>query len=247
VDYKTNDAMHIWLADLHGAPSEITLPYFDCAHWNSFIEARDKGLDFFANKLEFEEKNAFYKDLFELVPGLPEEAMESYLNARGLAISTVLLDNVGLYIENFDGIPYTDEENDVLMRFGKVFQQAYTRFNDLQKAEAQSREAHIEAALERVRSKTMAMHKSEQLAETALVLYEQFELLGNIPDRMSIGIFRQESNEVDLWPTDQSGQLFSRRFTGPVDGTPAMAKIVKAWKAGNESIVIDLSGPKLDH
>jgi len=43
------------------------------------------------------------------------------------------------------------------MRFGKVFQQTYTRFLDLQKAEAQAREAQIEAALERVRSRTLAM------------------------------------------------------------------------------------------
>jgi len=39
------------------------------------------------------------------------------------------------------------------------------------------------------KGKSMAMHKSEQLAETARVLFEQFSLLGKIPDRMSIGIF----------------------------------------------------------
>ena len=53
------------------------------------------------------------------------------------------------------------------MRFGKVFQQTYTRFLDLQKAEAQAREAQIEAALERVRSRTMAMQKSDELQEVA--------------------------------------------------------------------------------
>jgi len=41
----------------------------------------------------------------------------------------------------------------VMRRFAKVFDQAYTRFLDLQKAEAQAREAQIEAALERVRSR----------------------------------------------------------------------------------------------
>ena len=77
--------------------------------------------------------------------------MEYYFNCPGLAGSGVLLDNIGLYIENFSGTPYSDEENNTLMRFGKVFQQTYTRFLDLQKAEAQAREAQIEAALERVR------------------------------------------------------------------------------------------------
>ena len=64
------------------------------------------------------------------------------------------------------------------MRFGKVFEQTYTRFLDLQKAEAQAREAQIEAALERVRARTMAMQRSEELAEVATVLFQQVKALG---------------------------------------------------------------------
>ena len=56
---------------------------------------------------------------------------------------------------------------DIFKRFAKVFEQTYIRFLDLKKAEAQAREAQIEAALERVRSRTMAMHKSDELAENA--------------------------------------------------------------------------------
>src|SRR4029078_4459477 len=148
---------NIWLADKHEVPFQVTIPYFDCAHWNSFNEAKEKGKDFFANQLSFEEKNRFYGDLFKLIPGVPEETLTYYFSCPGLAISTVLLENVGLYIENFSGIPYSDEENNTLMRFGKVFQQTYTRFLDLQKAEAQAREAKIETALEKVRSRTIAM------------------------------------------------------------------------------------------
>ena len=96
----------------------------------------------FPTILAFEEKNKFYQDLFKLIPGVPDEAKEYYFSCPALRISTVLLENVGLYIENFSGIPYTDEENNTLMRFGKVFQQTYTRFLDLQKAEAQARESH---------------------------------------------------------------------------------------------------------
>jgi len=29
------------------------------------------GLDFFANHLSFDEKNKFYRDLFEFIPGVP--------------------------------------------------------------------------------------------------------------------------------------------------------------------------------
>jgi hypothetical protein len=52
------------------------------------------------------------------------------------------------------------------------------RFLDLQKAEAQAREAQIELALERVRARTMAMQKSDELAEAAQLLYHEFGTLG---------------------------------------------------------------------
>ena len=67
---------------------------------------------------------------------------------------------------------------EIFKRFGKVFEQTYTRFLDLQKAEAQAREAKIEAALERVRSRTMAMHKSDELVAVAGLLFEQVSTLG---------------------------------------------------------------------
>ncbi len=137
------------------------------------------------------------------------------------------------------------EDEDVLQRFGKVFEQTYTRFLDIKNAEALAREAQIEAALERVRTRTMAMHKSEELAETALVLYKQFSLLGNIPDRMSIGIFKEDSRKLELWPTDQSGSKLNKKFAGSWERSPIMIKIYKAWKAKDNSLVADLSGQDL--
>ena len=65
-----------------------------------------------------------------------------------------------------------------MMRFAKVFEQTYTRFLDLKKAEAQAREAPIEASLERVRRKAMAMHSSQDLANTIGVFFHELELLG---------------------------------------------------------------------
>ncbi|MCU0388569.1 MAG: hypothetical protein MUE71_08185, partial [Chitinophagaceae bacterium] len=145
IDYHKHDDMHIWLADPNIEPFFAILPYFDTPTWNSFLEAKAKGITLHTDLLDFETKNQFYSSLFELFT-VPEEAKKFYLACKGLAVSTVLLDTIGLYIENFDAFSYTDEENKILIRFGKVFQQTYTRFLDLQKAEAQAREAQIEAA-----------------------------------------------------------------------------------------------------
>jgi hypothetical protein len=244
LDYNAKDDMHIWLADKHEVPSEVTIPYFDCAHWNSFNEAKEKGMDFFANHLTFEEKNKFYQDLFNLIPGVPEETLEYYFSCPGLAISTVLLENVGLYIENFSGIPYSDEENNTLMRFGNVFQQTYTRFLDLKQAEAQAREAQIEAALEKVRSRTMAMQKSDELAKTAYVLYEQFGLLGENPEQLTIGIIDETHKMWEFWLT-LGGNQINHVFKASIEEPIVLNKSYIAWKERKKSIVIDISGDEL--
>ena len=43
--------------------------------------------------------------------------------------------------------PLSEEQFDIMLRFAKVFDLTYTRFNDLKQAEAQAREAQIEVAL----------------------------------------------------------------------------------------------------
>jgi hypothetical protein len=178
IDYKNNDDMIIWLADEHKVIPQIRLSYFDSPHWNSFITAKEKGEKLFVNHLDFKTKNKFYKQIFKYVPELPEDARNFYLKIPSLTIATALIDTIGLYIENFSGVQYQEEDQKILYRFGEEFQQAYTRFLDLQKAEAQAREAQIEAALEKVRSRTMAMQKSEELPLAANNLFLQVQELG---------------------------------------------------------------------
>jgi uncharacterized membrane protein len=66
----------------------------------------------------------------------------------------------------------------MLIRFAKVFGLVYTRFLDLQKAEAQAREAKIEAALERVRAVAMSMHKSDDLISICEASFKELQKLG---------------------------------------------------------------------
>jgi signal transduction histidine kinase len=245
MDYKRRDDFDSWIADQFGSPSQLTIPYFDCIYYNRFNEAKAKGEDFFTTILSFEEKNQFYEDLFEHIPGFPEESKNIIFSHPGFTISTVLLENVALYIENFTCIPFSEEENGILMRFGKVFQQTYTRFLDLQKAEAQAREAQIEAALERVRSRTMAMQSSEELADAAYVLFEQLNFLGVTHERINIGIVDEEKNCIDFWVTEQGGQKLQTKFSGRISEPTTLAKSYEAWKNEAKSLVVDLQGEEL--
>jgi len=74
--------------------------------------------------------------------------------------------------------PPPETAEPVLTKMADTFGMAYQRFEDLQKAEAQARESKIETALERVRSRTMAMQKSDELTDASRVLDEQIRALG---------------------------------------------------------------------
>ncbi len=232
LDYKENDNMHIWLADQHAVFPEIILPYFDCAHWNSFKEAKKKGEDFFSNQLDFEEKNKFYKDLFEFITDIPEDTKKTYFEFDGLAISTVLLDTIGLYIENFSGIPFSDDENVLLMRFGKVFQQTYTRFLDLKKAEAQAREAKIEVALEKVRSRSIGMQRSHELAQVVQLLDEELIGLGiQVDGTQILTDFDNPEKNISVW-FGMKGQDYLEKFNAPYFNHPIRKKFHNALTKG---------------
>ncbi|MEJ1240540.1 ATP-binding protein [Chryseolinea sp. T2] len=142
--------------------------------------------------------------------------------------------------------PPPDASRSLLRRFANVFGLAYRRFADLRQAESQAHEAKIEAALERVRARTMAMHKSGELAEAAHVLFQQLVALGGIPDRISICIVDDDERAITFWITDQSGLEIKRNFKSRLDEPTTISKAFTAWKAGKPSLIVDLQGAELD-
>ncbi len=107
--------------------------------------------------------------------------------------------NGAIGISNFGVL--NDEQKKVLKRFRNVFTFAYKRYTDLAKAEAQAREAQIEAALEKVRSRSLAMQSGDELQEVVLILVEKLKELGVILDANGITLctYFQGSKDVLHW------------------------------------------------
>lgn len=139
----------------------------------------------------------------------------------------------------------SNESWSLLHRMTAVFSMAYTRFLDLQKAEAQAREAQIENALEKVRSRTMAMQFSEELADAAYVLFEQLKSLGVTHERINIGIVNEDNQTIDFWITEQGGDKLNTKFSGRISERTTLSKAYAAWKNGEKSLVVDLVGEEL--
>jgi hypothetical protein len=121
--------------------------------------------------------------------------------------------------------PLQEDQVNLFKRFRNVFQLAYSRFLDIEKAEAQSRESQIQLALERVRARTMAMQHSEELAETATVLFEQFHALGEVPERIAIAIVNEEEQVFDIWATQHGGNQMQLLLQFSVDEPHVMQKM----------------------
>ena len=137
---------------------------------------------------------------------------------------------------------FTPQQYELMIRFTKVFEQTYTRFLDLQKAEAQAREAQIEAALERVRSRSMAMHKSDELPEAANLLFRQIESLGIHVFSTGYNIWQEDKKAVTSWMSSQG--LIQRPFKLPLTEEPALIECYEAASRGDTFYVQELSGDK---
>jgi len=138
-----------------------------------------------------------------------------------------------------------DEATLIFKRFAGVFGQTYRRYLDLLKAEAQARESQIEAALERVRSRTMAMQKSDELAETSAVLFQQLILLGIEPNRLYIAILKDDQANAEFWITDEDGSKVSSAFETNLNKNTVFSKMLVGWKKKKNSTTIDLKGEEL--
>ena len=109
------------------------------------------------------------------------------------------------------------------------------------------RELEIEVALEKVRSRTMAMRHSDELPETAYLLFQQFKQLGEDPIQITIGIFNEKENSINFSITggDGSGARVNKMFTASLDEPTLIHKFYTAWKENKASTAVALTGEPL--
>jgi signal transduction histidine kinase/ketosteroid isomerase-like protein len=197
LDYK------FWTASKGGPkPMRFNVPYLDLAVFNNLRNAQEKSLSFCTDILSKKEHNQWHKHLLKHAESnVFSKKDNEFIMSRGMARSIAINPNILLILANFASIPYSQEENKIIERFGQVFDQAYTRFLDLEKAEAQTREAQIEAALEKIRSSSLAMHKTDDLGDVVSVLFEQLQRLDVDMDfgSVSIFVFQEDSRDLTQW------------------------------------------------
>jgi signal transduction histidine kinase len=237
LDYKESDDWKLWT----GTPGNLyprlfEIPYFDHPIFNSLKKAKEEQIEFLADTYPFDEKNVMWKHFFNHAPWVTEERQQYILDSPGFARSQVFMTNISLFILNYQGIPYSEADNDIIKRFARVFEQTYTRFLDLQRAENQAKEARIEASLERVRSKAMSMHNSEDLSITVDSFFAELRSLGVTPRRCGVTLIDRETRIADLTATTATQDGESRKITGKLNlaGHPVLDQVYDHWNLQKE-------------
>ncbi len=200
-----------------------------------------KGKDYFSEVVEDKDLEAHYDFLFGL-PGVGE--IFQTVRDSGIEYPSWQENHAAYFSQGFLFVislePSPDKE--IFKRFAAVFEQTYTRFLDLQKAEAQAREAQIEAALERVRTKTMAMHRSDELKEVVGEIYQQIKGLQMGDWGSNIQIFHEEQEAFEVWVSEVSQNVFPESFWFRGIGHPDVQRQWNAWRAKEPEFHLILKG-----
>ncbi len=109
--------------------------------------------------------------------------------------------------------------------------------------ENKSRELQIEAALERVRARTMAMQKSEELPEAATILFQQVQALGMPAWSAGYCIWNDDKSSVTLWMSSEG--VLQQAFTAPTTKDELFIQMRKGQEDGKTFHVVEMGGKKL--
>jgi signal transduction histidine kinase len=253
INSELDTQIHCWgSGGTADTSDEVTIPRLEKPIYTNLLEGIKKGPGFFTEAYTREEKIGFFNFLFRHKPWseLSAAEKEETLSAPGgYTRSCVVSEHTSIVIVNHFGQAFTTAENHILKRFGAVFEQSYTRFLDLQKAEAQAREAEIEAALERVRSRTMAMHNTEDIGATVAAFFRELVGLGlDASIRCGVGILSQ-SEHMQLWTASARDASAPVLHSGTLDMSlhPLLQGVKQAWSKGDPSFSYTLEGKDLEH
>jgi hypothetical protein len=180
-------------------PESYKVPYINHPYVNKQLDSWKQGEKYAVFEYTGKMKKDFDAIFFSATDfrNIPDDAKRTMIELPSVIFSTAFFNHGSLQALGKDAL--STENADILKRFAKVFEQTYTRFLDLQKAEAQTREAQIEVAVERVRAKALAMHNSEEITGVARVLRNELGHL-NIEGLFAATIYlEQDDGTVRLW------------------------------------------------
>jgi signal transduction histidine kinase len=223
-------------------------PYSKDKVTGDLFNCRKQQPEVFVGKYSMAEKDKFYKHLFKNseLRDIPKKVKTQILETKSLIMTAVPTEYFIINVMDLEGKLLSEDDVHILKRFSSVFKQAYIRFLDIQKAEAQAREAQIEAALERIRSRSMAMQSSGELSEVVRVMYDEVEKLEICNWGCALMIFDNKNKKIQLWFSENVNKLHARPYDFDNLNHELVRKWWDFWKNEDEFMSIHLKGEESD-
>ncbi|MGB5314562.1 MAG: hypothetical protein WBN56_01045, partial [Robiginitalea sp.] len=237
---------YMWLAipsEVYTRINQVHVPYLRSAGFDRINQSRKEGKSVLSDQLTKPQKDLMFTHYFKNSnhKDVPKSRQDFILSSPGLSRTIILSQNSVIQFYRYSLQAFSEKENQVLARFGNVFEQSHTRFLDLKKAEAQAREAQVEAALERVRARSMAMHTTEEILDVVVVLFNQLRVLNIDFIQSWISIWHLDDGYMELWlsPIEGHGDLpiYHKRPSAQFEDTT-----VKSWLNGDRFSYLSLPG-----
>jgi signal transduction histidine kinase len=232
---------------------KATVPFLDRPIYTVLMNAIRNREGFIVEEYTREEKMEFFKHMFKYPPynsSTPEWKKQVLSREGGYARSVAVSHHTTIFMINHQGKKFSDSDNNILKRFGKVFEQSYIRFLDLQKAEVQAREAKIEAALERIRARALGMHHSSEVGEVSNLLFTELENMNIKLIGFNIIVLDKNQNRFEMWrakqvavPNDFESFSYEAMYDKLNHYLPGFVSLFEAeWNAGKPYYVSKFSG-----
>jgi signal transduction histidine kinase len=163
------------------------------------------------------------------LPEVPQGRKEATKAVQLIDIGGYYQINTGIFLMRYTEGIYSSYEKDIILRFSKVFEQAYTRFLDLQKAEAQARESEIELGLERVRARAMAMSHSDELNQLIGTIFNEFTRLDMTLTRAALYLIEPETKSSRWWMANSEAPTKPMNYMIPYHEHAPYLAWLEAW------------------
>ena len=211
---------------------QAIIPFLDRPIYRVMAEATTRGERFFVEEYTKEEKNEFFEHLFKHPPynlSAPEWKEQVLSREGGYTRSVSVSHYTSIFVVNHFGRRLSDEDNDILKRFGQVFEQSYTRFLDIRKAETLAHEAIKQASADRVRGEIASMRTSEDLNRITSIIWRELETLEVPFIRCGVFILDEEKEKIQAYLTTPDGKSLAA-LNLPFDANDLTNNAVKHWK-----------------
>lgn len=185
------------------------IPFLDRPIYTVLAEGTTKGKRFFVEEYTREEKIEFFEHLFKHPPynSSTNEWKKQVLSREGGYTRSVAVSHyTSIFVVNHFGRKLSDKDNEILKRFGKVFEQIYTLFLDIQKAEEQAKEVFKQASLDRIRGEIASMRTTEDLNRITPIIWRELKELEVPFIRCGVFIVDKIQESVQVYLSSPNGK-----------------------------------------